>query len=111
MKKKKRYSSIFKTRLSLKGRDSGSQNGETERWNEPEKWSDRGSRSGSTAPRDHDVRRDEEYTEPPAPRNDRWKEPEPRAEERTNSRWNSDDVRRTTTRRDEVAYILLLFSF
>lgn len=83
------------------GRDSGTQNGESDRWNESEKWADHGSRSGSTAPRDRDVRREEEFNEPPAPRNDRWKEPEPRAEERTNSRWASDDVRRTATRRDE----------
>lgn len=47
-----------------------------------------------------DVRRDEDYNEPPQPRNDRWKEPEPR-EERPHSRW-SDDVRRSSSRRDEV---------
>ncbi|CAG5017674.1 unnamed protein product [Parnassius apollo] len=77
------------------GRDTGYQNGESDRWSESERWSERGGRG-----RERDVRRDED-TEPPAPRNDRWKEPEPRTEERTNSRWASDDVRRTSSRRDE----------
>lgn len=82
-----------------RGRDSGSQNGEPpERWNESEKWNDRERERDRRGPRD--VRREEDY-EPPAPRNDRWKEPEPRAEERSNSRWPSDDVRRTRSRKDE----------
>lgn len=50
-----------------------------------------------------DVRRDDDYKDPPPPRNDRWKEPEPRHEDRSNPRWPSDDVRRTSTRRDEVS--------
>lgn len=84
----------------MTGRDSGSQNGEPpERWNESEKWNDRERERDRRGPRD--VRREEDY-EPPAPRNDRWKEPEPRAEERSNSRWPSDDVRRTRSRKDEV---------
>ncbi|CAH2990120.1 unnamed protein product [Chilo suppressalis] len=63
-----------------------------------------GSGSGGGRPREQRDRREEEYAEPPQPRNDRWKEPEPRVEERSNNtRWASDDVRRTSTRggRDE----------
>ncbi|XP_037300118.1 putative ATP-dependent RNA helicase Pl10 isoform X2 [Manduca sexta] len=100
-----------------RGRDGGYQNGDTDRWSESERWSDRGGRGGtggsgggsgggggssssSSGVRDRDVRRDEDY-EPPAPRNDRWKEPEPRSDDRNNSRWPSDDVRRSSSRRDE----------
>ncbi|XP_045503279.1 putative ATP-dependent RNA helicase Pl10 isoform X2 [Colias croceus] len=99
------------------GREAGSQNGDSDRW-ESERWSDRGRGGGAGGAREsrdiretrdvreprgesRDIRRDEDYTEPPQPRNDRWKEPEPRAEERSNSRWPSDDVRRTSSRRDE----------
>ncbi|XP_068628361.1 putative ATP-dependent RNA helicase Pl10 isoform X2 [Battus philenor] len=93
-----------------RGRDPGYQNGESERWSEPERWGDRGGErggeprgGGGRGGRERDVRRDDEC-EPPPPRNDRWKEPEPRAEERNTSRghgWGSDDVRRTSSRRDE----------
>ncbi|CAH0747334.1 unnamed protein product [Diatraea saccharalis] len=87
------------------GRDPGYQNGDSDRWSESEgggsRWSERSDRGGSGRPRERE-RREEEFTEPPQPRNDRWKEPEPRVEERSNTRWASDDVRRTSTRgRDE----------
>ncbi|XP_059049145.1 putative ATP-dependent RNA helicase Pl10 isoform X2 [Achroia grisella] len=81
-----------------RGRDSSYQNGDSERWAEPG-WTDRSKGSGGRERESRDVRRDEE-AEPPQPRNDRWKELEPRTEER-NSRWASDDVRRTSSRRDE----------
>lgn len=89
-----------------RGRDSGFQNGDSERWadsSENNRWTERSSTTrsigGSTTSRD--VRRDEDFNEPPQPRNDRWKDPEPRTDERSNSRWPSDDVRRTSSRRDE----------
>ncbi|CAG9575876.1 unnamed protein product [Danaus chrysippus] len=86
-----------------RGRDSGYQNGDSERWTEGERWGGSGSGAASgarsTLP-SRDVRRDEDFNEPPQPRNDRWKEPEPR-EDRQHSRWPSDDVRRTSNRRDE----------
>ncbi|XP_026763925.1 putative ATP-dependent RNA helicase Pl10 [Galleria mellonella] len=81
-----------------RGRDSSYQNGDSDRWAEPG-WTDRSKGSGGRDRESRDIRRDEDV-EPPQPRNDRWKEPEPRAEER-NSRWASDDVRRTSSRRDE----------
>lgn len=92
-----------------RGRDSGYQNGDSDRWAESDnnRWSERGGRGSAApagAPREResrDVRRDEDFNEPPAPRNDRWKEPEPRADDRSNSRWPSDDVRRSASRRDE----------
>lgn len=108
------------------GRESGSgyQNGDSERWQErggeaerperSERWgSERGggarggsaSGGGGARQESRDVRRDEDFVEPPPPRNDRWKEPEPRSDQRSGSRWPSDDVRRTATssnRRDEV---------
>ncbi|KAH9634102.1 hypothetical protein HF086_001304 [Spodoptera exigua] len=94
-----------------RGRDSGYQNGDSEpqRWSESsERWgsSGGGGRSsgggtGTSSRESRDVRRDEDFNEPPQPRNDRWKEPEPRADDRNNSRWPSDDVRRTSNRRDE----------
>ncbi|CAH0600438.1 unnamed protein product [Chrysodeixis includens] len=100
-----------------RGRDSGYQNGDSEpqRWSESsERWGgERGARStagagsggGASSRESRDVRRDEDFNnEPPPPRNDRWKEPEPRADDRNNSRWPSDDVRRTSTRRDEVGH-------
>ncbi|XP_053601115.1 putative ATP-dependent RNA helicase Pl10 isoform X2 [Plodia interpunctella] len=80
-------------------RDAGYQNGDSERWAEPS-WPDRKGTSGGREKDREPPRRDEEALEPPQPRNDRWKEPEPRVEER-NSRWASDDVRRTASRRDE----------
>ncbi|XP_073944641.1 ATP-dependent RNA helicase bel isoform X2 [Choristoneura fumiferana] len=101
------------------GRDSGYQNGDSDRWAENDRWGDRGrgggggsgggsaggSGGGSGGGRERgmerDIRRDEDYNEPPPPRNDRWKEPEPRSDDRGNSRWASDDVRRTSSRRDE----------
>uniref|UniRef100_A0A2A4K6T1 RNA helicase n=1 Tax=Heliothis virescens TaxID=7102 RepID=A0A2A4K6T1_HELVI len=89
-----------------RGRDSGYQNGDSEpqRWSESsERWGASGggrASSGAGGASSRDVR---EFTEPPPPRNDRWKEPEPRAEER-NSRWHSDDVRLTSNRRDEVGH-------
>lgn len=79
------YESKFSRRD--RGRDGGYQNGESDRWQESDRWSGNGGRGR------------EEYNEPPAPRNDRWKEPEPR--EDRSSRWPSDDVRRTSSRRDE----------
>ncbi|XP_047535698.1 ATP-dependent RNA helicase DDX3X isoform X1 [Vanessa atalanta] len=98
------------------GRDAGYQNGDSERWAEPDRRGGSGGGGGggagggggvppspggrAMAP-SRDVRRDEDYNEPPPPRNDRWKEPEPRSDERSNSRWGSDDVRRTSSRRDE----------
>lgn len=88
-----------------RGRDSGYQNGDSERWVEPERGGGGGGGGAREAPSggrnmpSRDVRRDEDYNEPPPPRNDRWKELEPR-EERPNSRW-SDDVRRSSSRRDE----------
>ncbi|XP_038208782.1 putative ATP-dependent RNA helicase Pl10 isoform X2 [Zerene cesonia] len=111
---------------SNRGREAGYQNGDSDRW-ESDRWSERGRGGGGASggggggaggaresrdiretrdvrePRgeSRDIRRDEDYTEPPQPRNDRWKEPEPRADERSNSRWPSDDVRRTSSRRDE----------
>ncbi|XP_045761146.1 ATP-dependent RNA helicase bel isoform X1 [Maniola jurtina] len=105
-----------------RGRDTGYQNGDAEqRWPEPERWSGGGGGGaaagggagggagagggGSAGVRgpmpSRDIRRDEDYNEPPPPRNDRWKEPEPRADDRPQSRWASDDVRRTSSRRDE----------
>lgn len=97
----------------MTGRDSGYQNGDSERWTEGERWGGSGS-GGTTGARStlpsRDVRRDEDFNEPPPPRNDRWKEPEPR-EDRQHSRWPSDDVRRTSNRRDEVcdAYHVVTF--
>ncbi|CAB3248402.1 unnamed protein product [Arctia plantaginis] len=93
-------------------RDRGHQNGDSERFAEADnnRWSERGPRGSAggggggsvTSSREsRDVRRDEDFNEPPQPRNDRWKEPEPRMDERSNSRWPSDDVRRTSSRRDE----------
>ncbi|XP_063546146.1 ATP-dependent RNA helicase bel isoform X2 [Cydia strobilella] len=89
------------------GRDQGYQNGESDRFSENDRWgSGSGGRGGSSSGgrergMERDVRRDEDFNEPPQPRNDRWKEPEPRSEDRGNSRWASDDVRRSTSRRDE----------
>lgn len=111
----------------MPGRDSSHQNGDTDRWTESERWSERGGRSsagggsvsgggsgggsGNSAPvrdRERDVRRDDDFNEPPQPRNDRWKEPEPRADDRGNSRWAGyDDVRRSSSRRDEVRGVLV----
>ncbi|XP_013193163.1 putative ATP-dependent RNA helicase Pl10 [Amyelois transitella] len=82
-----------------RGRDAGYQNGDSDRWAEPG-WTDRKGSSGGREREREPPRREEDALEPPPPRNDRWKEPEPRAEER-NSRWASDDVRRTSSRRDE----------
>ncbi|XP_075982297.1 ATP-dependent RNA helicase bel isoform X2 [Anticarsia gemmatalis] len=91
-----------------RGRDTGYQNGDSERWAESSdnRWAERGGRNsaggGASSRESRDVRRDEDFNnEPPQPRNDRWKEPEPRTDERSNSRWPSDDVRRTSSRRDE----------
>ncbi|KAM3966846.1 LOW QUALITY PROTEIN: ATP-dependent RNA helicase bel [Aphomia sociella] len=81
-----------------RGRDSAPQNGDSDRWVEPG-WTDRSKAPAGRERDSRDIRRDEEV-EPPQPRNDRWKELEPRPEER-NSRWASDDVRRTSNRRDE----------
>ncbi|XP_048005350.1 ATP-dependent RNA helicase bel isoform X2 [Leguminivora glycinivorella] len=104
------------------GRDQGYQNGESDRWSENDRWGSggggggggsggggggggggRGGSSGGERERgmQRDVRRDEDFNEPPQPRNDRWKEPEPRPDDRGNSRWASDDVRRSSSRRDE----------
>ncbi|XP_061711961.1 ATP-dependent RNA helicase bel isoform X2 [Cydia pomonella] len=89
------------------GRDQGYQNGESDRFSENDRWgSGSGGRGGSSSGgrergMERDVRRDEDFNEPPQPRNDRWKEPEPRSEDRGNSRWASDDVRRSSSRRDE----------
>ncbi|XP_072935947.1 putative ATP-dependent RNA helicase Pl10 isoform X2 [Epargyreus clarus] len=90
-----------------RGRDTGHQNGDSDRWAESDRWGERGGERGGRgaaggAAREpvRDVRRDEDF-EPPAPRNDRWKEPEPRTEDRGGSRWASDDVRRSSSRRDE----------
>ncbi|XP_063393169.1 ATP-dependent RNA helicase bel isoform X2 [Cydia fagiglandana] len=91
------------------GRDQGYQNGESDRFSENDRWgsgSGSGGRGGSASGgrergMERDVRRDEDFNEPPQPRNDRWKEPEPRSEDRGNSRWASDDVRRSSSRRDE----------
>ncbi|XP_045761147.1 ATP-dependent RNA helicase bel isoform X2 [Maniola jurtina] len=112
----------LRRQLESKGRDTGYQNGDAEqRWPEPERWSGGGGGGaaagggagggagagggGSAGVRgpmpSRDIRRDEDYNEPPPPRNDRWKEPEPRADDRPQSRWASDDVRRTSSRRDE----------
>ncbi|XP_061711952.1 ATP-dependent RNA helicase DDX3X isoform X1 [Cydia pomonella] len=90
-----------------RGRDQGYQNGESDRFSENDRWgSGSGGRGGSSSGgrergMERDVRRDEDFNEPPQPRNDRWKEPEPRSEDRGNSRWASDDVRRSSSRRDE----------
>ncbi|CAH4030777.1 putative ATP-dependent RNA helicase Pl10 isoform X3 [Pieris brassicae] len=87
-----------------RGRESSSQNGDAERF-ENDRWTSERSRGSRDIrePREptRDVRKDEDFNEPPQPRNDRWKEPEPR-EDRSNSRWPSDDVRRTASRRGEV---------
>ncbi|XP_063633528.1 ATP-dependent RNA helicase bel isoform X2 [Cydia splendana] len=90
------------------GRDQGYQNGESDRFSENDRWGSgsAGGRGGSSSSgrergMERDVRRDEDFNEPPQPRNDRWKEPEPRSEDRGNSRWASDDVRRSSSRRDE----------
>ncbi|XP_063633527.1 putative ATP-dependent RNA helicase Pl10 isoform X1 [Cydia splendana] len=91
-----------------RGRDQGYQNGESDRFSENDRWGSgsAGGRGGSSSSgrergMERDVRRDEDFNEPPQPRNDRWKEPEPRSEDRGNSRWASDDVRRSSSRRDE----------
>lgn len=92
------------------GRDTGYQNGDSEpqRWSETsgERWGSSGGRAsgGGSSRESRDIRRDEDFNrdEPPQPRNDRWKEPEPRTDERSNSsRWPSDDVRRGSNRRDD----------
>ncbi|KOB73544.1 ATP-dependent RNA helicase belle-like protein, partial [Operophtera brumata] len=68
------YDSRSARRDTRAGREGGTQNGESERWTEPERWAER-DRPRATAP-SRDIRRDEDY-EPPAPRNDRWKVPAP----------------------------------
>ncbi|KPI93385.1 Putative ATP-dependent RNA helicase Pl10 [Papilio xuthus] len=77
-----------------RGRDASYQNGEAE----PERWGgERGAERGERGGRGR-----EDAEPPPPPRNDRWKEPEPRQDDRAPSRshgWGSDDVRRN--RRDE----------
>ncbi|XP_049887233.1 ATP-dependent RNA helicase DDX3X isoform X2 [Pectinophora gossypiella] len=88
-----------------RGRESGYQNGDTDRWESGgERWGARergGGGGGRTREAGAGGRAERDDEEPLQPRNDRWKEPEPRADERTNSRWASDDVRRTSSRRDE----------
>ncbi|KAI5635375.1 DEAD/DEAH box helicase domain-containing protein [Phthorimaea operculella] len=96
----------YDSRYPRRDRGREQQNGDTDRW-ENDRWADRGERRGGRevvrdVRQEQREQRDADDDGPPQPCNDRWKEPEPREESR-NTRWASDDVRRTSgsSRRDE----------
>lgn len=92
---------MFDSQSLMSGREASYQNGESE----SERWG--GERGEREVRGERGGRGREDAEPPPPPRNDRWKEPEPRQDDRAPSRshgWGSDDVRRT--RRDEVTRLL-----